>query len=261
MKSFNKLQKTVAKLRSPNGCPWDKKQTHKSLRRYLIEEAYEAVDAIDENNSKTLMEELGDILLQVVLHAQIAKEQKKFTLNDVIECINKKMISRHPHVFGNLKVKTTEEVLANWEKLKKEEKPLTDNIFQNVPSSLPALLKALKISKKAAKAGFDWKNKTELWRMLNKEIKEFWEATNTRSKERQFEELGDLLFMIVNIARWYKLDPEDSLNKALTKFINRFNKVKDKSRGYNTLRTIHPSKLNKLWELVKKEEKILKNKV
>lgn len=255
MKPIDKFIKTIAKLRSPDGCPWDKEQTHKSLRRHLIEEAYELVEAINKNNSQALMEELGDVLLQVVLHAQIAKENKKFNFNDVINSINKKMVSRHPHVFGDVKVKNSDEVLINWEKLKKEEKPHTNNIFQDIPLSLPALLKALKISKKVSKIGFEWPSKNDLLKTLNKEIIEFKEAITQNNKEKQSEELGDLLFMIVNIARWYKLDPEDSLNNALKKFIKRFNKVKNKVKSNKTLHNISSYKLNKLWKLVKEEEK------
>lgn len=254
MESMNKFIKTVAKLRAPDGCPWDKEQTHKTLKRYLIEETYEAIDAIDKNDSKALMEELGDVLLQVVLHAQIANENKQFSFEDLVNFINNKMISRHPHVFSNVKVNNTEEVLVNWEKLKKEEKPNKEDTFEEIPSSLPALLKGWKISKKASKVGFDWDKELNLWLALEKELKEFKESISLKDKEKQAEELGDLLFMITNIARWYKLNPEESLNDSLKKFIKRFNKVKAKTMNKN-LKNIPSKELNKLWELVKKEDK------
>lgn len=256
MKALDELIKTVAKLRGPGGCPWDREQSHKTLKRYLIEEAYEAIDAIEKGNDKALMEELGDVLLQVVLHAQIASEKKQFTIEDVAQCINKKMITRHPHVFANIKVKNTEEVLTNWEKLKKEEKPnRKKEIFDGIPNSLPSLLKALKVSKKVAREGFEWQNEKELWKSLESEIQEFKNATKVKKKRKEAleEELGDLLFMIANIARWYKLDPEDNLNKGIKKFINRFNRVKNKA--HKNLNGLSSHELNKLWNEVKKREK------
>lgn len=256
MKPIDDFIKTVAKLRSPNGCPWDKEQTHKSLKRYLIEETYEAIDAIDKNDLAALKEELGDVLLQVVLHAQIASEKKKFSFNDIAKSINKKMISRHPHVFSNTKVKNTEEVMINWEKLKNKEKPVSKDIFENIPKSLPALLKGLKVSKKAAKVGFEWQNKAELLKKLKDEADELLTACKSNNKAKQEEELGDLLFMLVNLSRWYKLDPEESLNKGIKKFINRFNKVQ-KYANKNTkksLEQLSALELNKLWEKVKREE-------
>lgn len=254
MNPIDEFLNTIERLRGRDGCPWDKEQTHETLRRYLIEEAYEAIDAIDEKDPKALMEELGDVLLQVVLHTQIAKENNEFTFDDLVNHINKKMIQRHPHVFSNVKVKTAEEVMINWEKLKKEEKPQTMEIFDGVPNSLPALLKALKVSKKASKTGFEWSNQEELWNTLEKETKELKEVTN---KPKQFfEELGDLLFMLVNIARWYKQDPEDALNKAIKKFVKRFNKVQEKIIVKNMkLSELSPRELNSLWEKVKLEEK------
>ena len=256
MKSIKDLLKTVSKLRAPDGCPWDKEQTHKSLKRYLIEEAYETIDAIENEDSKALMEELGDVLLQVVLHAQIAKENKEFTFNDVANHINKKMISRHPHVFSDTVLKTSEEVLVNWEILKKEEKPHRKEIFDGVPNSLPALLKALKVSKRASRTGFDWKKEADLWEALKKELNEFKQASSSKNKTKQAEELGDLLFMIVNLARWYKLEPEDTLNQAIKKFTKRFNKVNQiLSRSNKKAKELSPDRLNKIWKAVKKQEK------
>ena len=255
-KSIEELVKTVAKLRSPNGCPWDKEQTHKTLKRYLIEESYETIDAIDKSDKHALMEELGDVLLQVVLHAQIAKENKDFTFDDVCNSINKKMISRHPHVFLNTKVKNTEEVLKNWEILKSNEKPYRKQLLDGVPSSLPALLKALKVSKKVARLGFEWEKDSQLWSKLYDEIKEFKQAVKSKKKAKQSEEFGDLLFTVVNLARWYKLDPEENLNNGIKKFIKRFNKVKKMANKSNEeINELSPKELNKLWERVKSSER------
>ena len=249
MKSLDDLIKTIAKLRSPKGCPWDKVQTHKTLKRYLIEETYEAIDAIDNKDPEALMEELGDVLLQIILHSQIASENKHFSINDVARNINKKMVNRHPHVFSNVKAKTTREVMKNWEILKKKEKPDQKEIFDGIPNSLPALLKALKVSKKASKEGFEWENKKNLWDTFHKELKEFKQAIKSRNKTKRQEEFGDLLLMIVNLARWYKLDPEDTLNMSIKKFIKRYTQVKKLAK--NSLKDLSGKELNKLWEKVK----------
>lgn len=252
MKSIEQLVKTIAKLRAPKGCPWDKEQTHKTLKRYLIEESYEAIEAIDSNDSKALMEELGDILLQVVLHSQIANENKKFSFSEVADYVNKKMISRHPHVFSNTLVKNSEEVMVNWERIKKEEKPHRKDIFDGIPISLPALLKALKVSKKAAREGFEWKKEADIWKKLNSEINEF----KVASKNKKADEIGDILFTIVNIARWYKLDPEDSLRLSTKKFISRYKKVKDNIQNSKRgIKELSYDELDKLWRLAKKQER------
>ena len=254
MKSIEQLVKTIAKLRSPKGCPWDKEQTHKTLKRYLIEEAYEALDAIDKNDSKALMEELGDVLLQIVLHAQIASENREFSFSKVADYVNKKMISRHPHVFSNTLVKNSEEVMTNWEIIKKKEKPHRKDIFDGIPLALPALLKALKVSKKAAREGFEWKKEADIWKKLNSEIAEFKAAK--KNKIARAEEIGDILFTIVNIARWYKLDPEDSLNMATKKFISRYTRVRSKFKSSKLgIKELSYSKLNNLWRLAKEEER------
>jgi len=254
-KPIEKLLKTVAKLRSPNGCPWDKEQNHKTLKRYLIEEAYETIDAIDKNDKHSLIEELGDVLLQIVLHAQIAKENKDFSFDDICNSINKKMISRHPHVFSDTKVKNTEEVLKNWDILKSKEKPERKELLDGIPGSLPALLKAYKVSKKVAKIGFDWQSDAQIWSQFFSEIKEFKQVSKSKNKDKQAEELGDLLFCIVNLARWYKLEPEETLNNGIKKFINRFNKVEKKVNNLGKkINNLTAKELDNLWKQVKKEE-------
>lgn len=250
-KPIEEFIETIARLRGPNGCPWDREQTHKTLKRYLIEETYEAVDAMENDDSQELMEELGDVLLQIVLHSQIAAENKTFTFDDVAKHVNNKMISRHPHVFGDLELKTADEVLANWDDFKKQEKPNRE-VFEGIPNSLPALLKALKVSKKVTKYGFDWEDKNHLLRALDLEYKEVQEAFSTDNKEHQMEELGDLLLMLVNLARFNKIDPEESLNKSIKKFTSRFNSVKNLSN--DKLKELSPTEIQKLWETVKEHE-------
>lgn len=253
MKPIDEFLQTVETLRSPDGCPWDKEQTHYTLRRYLIEEAYETIDAIEKDDSKEIMEELGDVLLQVVLHSQIAKENKMFNFDDVADFVNKKMISRHPHVFGDENLKTADEVLSKWEDFKKKEKPGRKDIFESIPASLPALLKSWKVSKKAAKVGFNWEKESDLWKTLDSELIEFKDAVKDNSQEDMIEEMGDILFMLVNIARWHKIDPEDSLNKATKKFIKRFKKVEELST--KELKELNASELENLWQEAKKEIK------
>ena len=221
MNYLDELIKTIAILRSPEGCEWDRQQTHQSIRQNMLEEAYEAAEAIDEGNIEHLKEELGDVLLQVVLQSQIAKDNNEFDIQDVAKMLNDKLIHRHPHVFGELKTNDTEIILQNWEKLKLEEKKDRKRTLDGIPN-LPALLKAMKISKKAVRAGFEWQNYQQLLDCFYSEIKEFQEAQAQEDKEDEF---GDILFALVNIARWNKIDPEVALSKANAKFTKRFNKI------------------------------------
>ena len=223
MNYLEELIKTVKILRSPEGCEWDRQQTHQSIRQNMLEEAYEAAEAIDENNPEHIKEELGDVLLQVVLHSQIADDNNEFNIQDVAKMLNDKLIHRHPHVFGEQKTTDTKEILATWEKLKLEEKKDRKRTLDGIPK-LPALLKAMKISKKAVRAGFEWQNYTQLLDCFNSEIKEFQEASTFDEKEDEF---GDILFALVNVARWNKIDPEVALSKANQKFTKRFNKLEE----------------------------------
>ena len=225
MKDYLKeLIETVAILRSENGCEWDRQQTHQSIRQNMLEEAYEAAEAIDEENVEHLKEELGDVLLQVVLHSQIAKDNQEFDIQDVAKMLNDKLIHRHPHVFGDEKTADTKKILENWEKLKAQEKTERKRTMDGIPSTLPSLLRAMKISKKAVRSGFEWQNYSQLLDCFKSEIKEFEEAKTLDEKE---EELGDILFSLVNVARWNKIDPEVALAKANVKFIKRFNKLEE----------------------------------
>lgn len=217
--NLERLIEIIDILRSENGCKWDREQTHASLKKNMLEEAYEAVDAINDNDMKHLQEELGDVLLQVVLHAQIAKEEKEFDIEDVAKTLSDKLIHRHPHVFGEVKVNSTAEILDNWEKLKKEEKPHRLSLMDGISKSQSALMSAQKISKKAVKAGFEWSSEKSLQDCIQSEIKEFNEAKTLDEKE---EEFGDILFALVNLARWHKIDAEQALLKSNKKFMARF---------------------------------------
>ena len=247
MNNLEKLIKTIKILRSPEGCEWDRMQTHKSIRQNMLEEAYEAVEAIDENNTEHLKEELGDVLLQVLLHSQIADDDNEFNIDDVAKLLNEKLIHRHPHVFGKEKTTDTKKILQNWEKLKAEEKKERKKILDGIPSTLPALLYCMKISKKAARAGFEWKNENQVLECFLSEITEFNNAKTIKEKE---EELGDILFSLVNVARWNNIDPELALCKANKKFIKRFNKLEELTN--KNINELTYEEYNDLWSKAKK---------
>ena len=227
--ALQRLIEVVAQLRSPDGgCPWDLAQTPQTLIPYVIEEAYEVVDAIQSGNKKAIAEELGDLLLQVVLQTQIASEQQDFTLEEVATGITEKLIRRHPHVFGDAKVNSAAEVNQNWEQIKAVEKGetpeqsrLLSRKLERYARSLPPLMAGMKISDKAASAGFEWSNVQGVWDKFDEELAEFKEALTTENKVHQQEELGDLLFTIINIARWYDLNPFDGLQGTNRRFILR----------------------------------------
>lgn len=233
LEALQELINVVAKLRSPQGCPWDLAQTPSSLTPYVIEEAYEVVDAIQTGDKKAISEELGDLLLQVVLQAQIASEAGDFSLQEVAEGIAQKLIRRHPHVFADVTVASMEEVHKNWETIKAaekgetvEEQKLSDKL-NRYRRSLPPLNAAMKISEKAAKVGFEWNNVDEVWGKFHEELGEFQQALAEETKERQESELGDLLFAIIQIARWHKLDPSAGLQGTSQRFIQRLQKMED----------------------------------
>ena len=227
VKEISDLIDVIAKLRAPDGCQWDREQTHKSLRPNMLEEAYEAVDAMDSGDMKHLKEELGDVLLQVVLHAQIASEEGAFNIEDVAKGLKDKLIHRHPHVFGDVKVKSTKEILDNWDKLKAEEKQHRKSAMDGISKSQSALMSAQKISKKAVKTGFEWPNENSLYECIFSEFDEFKEAVKEQNKEHMEEEFGDILFATVNLARWNKIDAEQALLKANKKFMARFRKMEE----------------------------------
>lgn len=219
----------MARLRAPGGCPWDRAQTHESLRPYLIEESAEVLQAIENRDRANLCEELGDLLLQSVFHAQIAEDAGDFTLDDVLSGISDKLVRRHPHVFGDAKADDAAQVLVNWEAIKREEKAArgekSDSVLAGIPAELPALSQALKISKKAAKVGFEWPDEDGVLEKLREETREIEAAMQNESTERVAEEIGDLLFTAVNLARWRGINPEIALRDCNRKFAARFEKM------------------------------------
>jgi tetrapyrrole methylase family protein/MazG family protein len=214
-------------LRSETGCPWDSEQNHESLKKYFIEETYEVLEAIDLGDRKKLCEELGDVLLQVVFHAQIASEQKDFNMDDVITGISKKLILRHPHVFGEVKADTPDKVVENWEAIKKKEKGLQSqtSVLKDVPSNLPALMRSYKVQQKAAQVGFDWDNIEDVFKKVYEEIEELKDVYRSNNMERITEEMGDTFFSLVNLARFLDVSPELALSGTTNKFIRRFEYV------------------------------------
>lgn len=226
-KEFKELIEVIAKLRAPDGCPWDREQTHMTLRPNMLEEAYEAVDAIDSKDMDNLKEELGDVLLQIVLHAQIASEEGAFNIEDVARELKEKLIHRHPHVFGNAKVKSADDVVVNWDKLKQEEKTYRKSVMDGISKSQSALMSAQKISKKAVKVGFEWPSEQSLYECIQSEFDEFKEAASEGNKDHMEDEFGDILFAVVNLARWNKIDAEQALLRANKKFMTRFRKMEE----------------------------------
>lgn len=225
--------RTIARLRAPDGCPWDREQDHRSLARYLLEEAYEVIEAIHSESKSKLKEELGDLLLQIVLHAQIASESGEFDMEAIAEGINNKMITRHPHVFGENKVSSADEVIKQWDQIKKEEAAARGaeitSVVDSVPNALPALLKALKVSEKAVGQGFEWRDFEELWQKVDSEVCELKDAIESGDQNEIELELGDVMFTLVNVARWKKLNPEESLLRAIDKFRLRYRKMEELS--------------------------------
>lgn len=226
--TLDDLVAIIKRLRGEGGCPWDRVQTHESLREAMLEEAYEAVDAIERKDLENLKEELGDVLMQVVFHAQLEEEEGRFAIEDVIEGICKKMVYRHPHVFGDTKADTTEQVLVNWEALKKQEKQITtqSEAMKQIPMALPALTRAKKVQKKAASVGFDFYETGGALEKVKEEVDELTEAIE-KGLGTEEEEFGDILFAMVNISRFLKINPEFALTKATKKFINRFEYVEN----------------------------------
>ena len=254
MEKFDKFIDIIKTLRSENGCPWDREQTHESLRQNLIEESYEVVESIDNQDMANLREELGDVLLQIVFHSLIAEEEKAFTMEEVIEEISEKMVRRHPHVFADVSAETSEEVLKNWDEIKKtekNEKTLGESMVR-IPKALPANIRAEKVQKKAAKIGFDFADYEEVLGKVYEELKELEEAREKGSTCEVEEEFGDLMFSIVNLSRFLKINAENSLTNATNKFINRFVSIELlAARENKRLSDLSIDEMNELWERVK----------
>lgn len=248
------LIEVMRTLRSPGGCPWDVIQTHKSLRRNLIEEVYEVVEAIDLEDSELLCEELGDLLLQIVFHARMAEETGSFSMQNVIDGITEKLIRRHPHVFGDVSVLDAGEVMFNWEMIKKQEKLERTSVLDGVPKDLPSLMQAYKLQHKAAQVGFDWNAVAPVWEKLAEEIDELWEASEKKDREHMEEELGDVIFSVVNLSRFLKVDAEVALHRANTKFKNRFfyveEQVKKQKKGWSAFTL---EELDSFWNAAKRQ--------
>jgi len=255
---YKALNDLVHKLLSPEGCPWDRQQTHESLKNYLIEEAYEFVEAVEENDHSKMEEELGDILFHVVIHSVIASKDNKFSLQSVTEKITEKMIRRHPHVFGETTVSSVEDVWTNWDKIKKTEtkKKDTESLLRNIPKNLPALLRAEKIQKRASRGGFDWQDISPVLDKIEEEMNELKDVVKLDDKAKIIDEMGDYLFSIVNLCRKLEIDPEDALQGANKKFIHRFSGVERKLKNDNReMKNMSMKEMDKLWEEVKKEGK------
>ena len=250
--TIDDLRDIIVTLRGENGCPWDRVQTHQSLKKDMIEECYEAIDALDNGSDHDFANELGDVLLQVVFHSRLAEERGAFTFDDVLNEICTKLITRHTHVFGKDKAVTAEEALGNWEKNKKKEKHLDTYtaMLKDVPSYLPALMRSAKVQKKAAAAGFDWDGIEGIYDKISEETEALKEAIEKGSGIE--EEYGDLLFSVVNIGRHLKLTPEIALSNATEKFIKRFAKMEEAARNEGIdLAEQPPQKLDELWESIK----------
>jgi tetrapyrrole methylase family protein/MazG family protein len=249
--NFEDLVALMAKLRSPEGCPWDRKQTPESLKPFLIEECYEVIDALDEGSPDKVREELGDLLFQIIFHARIAEEQGQFTIRDVIASNIEKMIRRHPHVYGDARLNTDREVLANWEEIKKKEKGYEDrkSILEGVPKHLPSLLRAHSLQERAARVGFDWSRIDEALPKLDEEMAEFKESLGRKDAEGIEEELGDIFFMLVNISRFLGVNPEDALRKTISKFIQRFRYIEEHAADADrSLNDMSLDEMEKLWQ-------------
>ncbi len=252
---FWRVVEIMAILRGEGGCPWDREQTRESLKPYLIEETYEVLEAIDQGDPEKLKEELGDLLLQVVFHAQLAREQGEFDISQVLEVLADKLIRRHPHVFGRTRVKDSQEVLENWEAIKEKEKN-HGSALSGVPPHLPALLQAMRIQEKAARVGFDWPRVEEVWDKVEEEWREFREACKKGDKGAMAWELGDLLFALVNLARFLGLDPEDALRQCNKRFMERFSHIEKSLRDKGlTFQDVDLDTMDALWDEAKEMEK------
>ena len=252
-KNMARLLKIMARLRGPGGCPWDREQTHKSIRHNLIEECYEAIDALDEGKMNAFRDELGDLLLQVVFHAQMASEEGTFDFDAVAKSISDKLVHRHPHVFGSARARNSAEVLQQWEAIKKSEKNASSIVhLEDLPRHLPALLKADKVQRKVARVGFDWKHVNDVVAKVEEEVRELKGAMASNSRRQFEEEVGDLLFAVVNLARFENLQAEELLNRATAKFVNRFQQIeKAVHASGRRLEDCTLEELDALWESAK----------
>jgi tetrapyrrole methylase family protein/MazG family protein len=252
--AFKKLTEIVDTLMGDNGCPWDKVQTRESLKPYLVEETYETLEALDSNNPEEIKEELGDLLYQVLFHAKISEKKNEFNITDVVESISDKMVHRHPHVFKEENLETPEEVVTQWEEIKSKEKGKENrkSVLDGIPPHLPGLLRAQKLQKKAAKHGFDWDKIDDVFDKLDEEVAEFKEAVLSGKEIEMTAELGDIIFVLVNIAKFKKIDAEEALRATNNKFIKRFQHIEAKvAKCGKTLKKTSLEELEKYWQEAK----------
>ena len=255
---IGKLLSIMAQLRSEEGCPWDRQQTMESLKPFVIEEAYEVIEAIDSGNRSRVCEELGDLLLQIVFLSQIGSEEGTFRFDDVARAINEKMLRRHPHVFGEERADNTEEVLHRWEQIKQKEKKGEErrSILAGIPQAMPSLLKAHRLQDRAARVGFDWEHLSQVMEKVEEELEEFKTALEEKDSEQIEWELGDLLFAMVNLSRFIKISPEDALRKTISRFIGRFQHIEEHAARQGVeLHTLTLEEMDRLWEEAKALEK------
>jgi len=251
---FEELVNIVTKLRSPEGCPWDREQTKETLKPYLLEEFYELIDALDENDQEGIREELGDLLFQIVLQSQLSKEEGGFDINDVIDGISRKMVRRHPHVFGEHRLETAADVVEWWEEHKKKEGKISGSVMDDVPKSLPALVRARQLQIKATRVGFDWEKIEDMFDKLEEELKEFREALVRKKHDEIEDEMGDMLFVLVRIANFVNVNAEDSLRKTIRKFIQRFKHIEaGASRMGRKLSEMRLDEMEVLWNEAKEK--------
>ena len=252
--AFKKLTEIVDTLMGENGCPWDKVQTRESLKPYLVEEAYETLEALDNNNPEEIKEELGDLLYQVLFHAKISENKNEFNITDVVESISHKMVHQHPHVFKEENLETPEEVVTQWEEIKSKEKGKAnrESVLDGIPPHLPGLLRAQKLQKKAAKQGFDWDKIDDVFDKLDEEVAEFKEAVLSGKETDMTSELGDIIFVLVNIAKFKKIDAEEALRATNNKFIKRFQYIEaEVTKRGKTLKETSLEELEKYWQEAK----------
>jgi tetrapyrrole methylase family protein/MazG family protein len=255
MENFLQLVNIIKTLRGPNGCPWDKEQTHLSITNHLIEESYELVEAIKDKNPQHIKEELGDVLLQVLLHSQIADDENHFNIDDVIKDLNEKLIRRHPHVFSDEEASNSSDVEKNWDLIKAKEKKhhAEGSILNSIPKSLPSLFEAYKIGKKANKVGFDWNDKDPCLDKISEEMEELKEALENKNHQEISEELGDVLFSLTNFARHLKINPEEALKNTNQKFRDRFKFIENELAKLNkNWQDYNLDELDQLWDKAKK---------
>lgn len=249
MSDVSRLQEIVTRLRAPDGCPWDREQTHSSLRSALVEECYEVVEAINKSDDPNLQEELGDILLHVVMHSHLANEREAFTFDQVVETVCEKLIRRHPHVFGDTNAENSQEVLKQWEQIKRAEKGGDASVLAGLPTALPALMRAQNAQKKAARVGFDWDSAAPVFEKVEEELAEVRDAIAQGDARAIEEEIGDLLFSAVNLARKLKVDSETALTAATSKFVARFQAVEAAlAENGQKIEQATPEEMNRLWD-------------